>query len=119
MSVEMVKEDEYLVEYNSGTQNVRFDGTIRLRTTDEYAPITALLHKAHDSVSPSETVCLDFSQLRFLNSSGINAISRFVIAARKQSKINLKVIGNQEIYWQQKSLKNLKRLWNDVEIAII
>ena len=118
MSVETVKDDEYLVEYNEATKQIRFDGTIRLRTTDEYAPITDLLHKAHDSVNEEDTISLDFSELRFLNSSGINAISRFVIAARKKAKINLKVIGNHEIYWQQKSLKNLQRLWSKVQIDI-
>ncbi len=118
MSVETIKDEEYFVEYNDNTKCVRFDGTIRLRTTDEYAPIMALMNKAQDSANQDETVSLDLSELHFLNSSGINTISRFVISARKEAKIKLKVIGNQEIYWQQKSLKNLQRLWSNVQVEI-
>lgn len=118
MTIEVLKGEEYSVEYNDGTQNVNFVGTIRLQTTAEYEPITQLLHKAHDAADPSGAVCLDFRQLRFLNSSGINIISRFVIAARKQNKVNLTVLGNQDIYWQKKSLTNLQKLWSKVQIEI-
>ena len=118
MSIETVKGEEYSVEYNNGTRSVSFTGTIRLQTTEEYEPITQLLHQAHDSADSGEPVHLDFRQLQFLNSSGINIISRFVIAARKQDKVNLKVLGNRDIYWQQKSLTNLQRLWSKVAIEI-
>lgn len=118
MTIETVKGDEYSVEYNDGTQSVNFVGTIRLQTTEEYEPITQLLHNAHNTADPAQVVTLDFRQLRFLNSSGINIISRFVIAARKENKVNLTVLGNQDIYWQQKSLTNLQRLWSKVQIKI-
>jgi hypothetical protein len=118
MAVETVKGEEYTVEYNQGTQSVSFIGTIRLQTAEEYEPIMHMLHKAHDAAEPNATIYLDFRQLRFLNSSGINTISRFVIAARKQDKISLTALGNQDIYWQQKSLANLQRLWSKVQIKI-
>ena len=57
-------------------------------------------------------------QLRFLNSSGINTISRFVITARKEDRAHLRIVGSQEVYWQQKSLSNLQKLWPDVQIEI-
>jgi hypothetical protein len=118
MATEIIKGEEYAVEYNDVTQQVSFIGTIRLQSTDEYEPITLLLHQAHDQTADGQPVNLDFRQLQFLNSAGINMISRFVIAARKQDKVNLKVLGNQDIYWQQKSLTNLQRLWSKVEIEI-
>lgn len=118
MTIEAVTGPEYRVEYNQGTQSVSFVGTIRLQTTDEYTPIMDLLQAVHDEVNDQETLGLDFRQLRFLNSSGINTISRFVITARKQDKVALKVLGNSDIYWQQKSLTNLQRLWSKVEIEI-
>ena len=118
MAIETVKGEEYTVEYNEGTQSVSFIGTIRLQTAEEYEPILQMLYKAHDAAEPNEMICLDFRQLRFLNSSGINTISRFVIAARKQDKIGLTVLGNRDIYWQQKSLSNLQRLWSKVHIKI-
>ncbi len=118
MSVETITGEEYAVTYNDNTQHVKLDGSMRLRTSEEYAPLNDLLHKAHETTPANDTLTLDFSSLKFLNSSGINIISRFVIAARKQAKIQLKVIGNQDIYWQQKSLTNLQRLWSSVQIEI-
>lgn len=118
MTIETVNGPEYSVEYNPGSHALAFSGTIRLQTNNEYAPIMALLQAVHDELEPQATLILDFRQLRFLNSSGINAISRFVITARKTGKVALKVIGNQEIYWQQKSLINLQRLWPKLEIEI-
>ena len=118
MTIETVKGEEYSLEYNDGVQSVSFLGTIRLQSTAEYEPIVQLLQKALAGTESGETLNLDFRQLRFLNSSGINSISRFVIAARKQDKVNLKVLGNQDIYWQLKSLTNLQKLWPKVQIEI-
>ena len=118
MTIENVNGPEYSVAYNPGSHALSFSGTIRLQTNDEYAPIMALLQAVHDALAPEATLILDFRQLRFLNSSGINAISRFVITARKMGKVTLKVLGNQEIYWQQKSLINLQRLWPKLQIEI-
>ena len=118
MSVETITGEEYSVEYNANTQTVTFIGSMRLRTSDEYEPITQLLQQAHDGTPEGETLTLDLSELKFLNSSGINVISRFVIAGRKAAKINLLVKGSQEVYWQKKSLTNLQRLWPKVKIDI-
>lgn len=118
MSVETITGEEYSVEYNANTQTVTFIGSMRLRTSEEYEPITELMQQAHDATDAGETLILDFSELKFLNSSGINVISRFVIAARKAAKVTLLVKGSQEIYWQKKSLTNLQRLWPKVKIDI-
>lgn len=118
MTIENVSGPEYAVEYQTGSHTISFIGTIRLQTNQEYAPIMDLLQAVHDELAPQTTLTLDFRQLRFLNSSGINTISRFVITARKADKVALQVLGNQEIYWQQKSLVNLQRLWPTLQIEI-
>jgi hypothetical protein len=118
MSIETIKGDEYSVEYNDGLGTVTVEGTVRLQTADEYEPINGLLQKAYTAAQKEGLLCLDFRQLRFLNSSGINVISRFVIAARKLDNAGLRIIGNQDIYWQQKSLSNLQKLWPKVQIDI-
>ena len=118
MTIETVTGEEYSLEYNDGNQSINFVGTIRLQSTTEYEPIMNLLQKAHDETETGGTLQLDFRQLRFLNSSGINTISRFVISSRKQNKVNLYVLGNQDIYWQMKSLTNLQKLWPKVQIEI-
>ena len=118
MTIQVLTGEDYSVQHDPVTQAVTFAGSIRLQTMDDYAPIRKLLDDAVGAADSGATVLLDFRNLRFLNSSGINTISRFVIDARKQDRVMLKVLGNQEIYWQQKSLTNLQRLWSKVKIDI-
>jgi hypothetical protein len=119
MTIQVVTGEDYSVQLDPAAQAVTFAGSIRLQTMDDYAPIRDLLDAAVNSAGAGGTVLLDFRQLRFLNSSGINTISRFVIDARKLDSVTLQVLGNQEIYWQQKSLTNLQRLWPKVKIEIV
>jgi hypothetical protein len=114
---EQIKGEEYLVAHNPEGRSVSFSGTIRLQTTDDYLPIVELLQRAHDAAAGGP-LSLDFRQLQFLNSSGISTVSKFVIAARKQDRVTLTVLGNRDIYWQQKSLGNLQKLWPKVQIEI-
>jgi hypothetical protein len=118
MAVKEIKGDEYTIEYDDTSLTICFQGTIRLQTTEDYMPIADLLQSAHDATGNGK-LTLDFRQLQFLNSSGINAVSKFVIAARKQEKIALVVLGSQEIYWQQKSLANLSKLWPKVQVTVM
>ena len=117
MASEQIKSDEFSVGYDSEAQSVAFLGTIRLQTSDDYVPVVALLQRAHDAAAGAR-MTLDFRRLQFLNSSGISMISKFVIGARKQDRISMVVLGNHEIYWQQKSLGNLQKLWPKVQIEI-
>lgn len=111
-----LKGEDYLVAYNESGSKIEFFGTIRLRDSSDYAAISDLLETAHRK-SAVELV-LDFRNLNFLNSAGINTISKFVITARRADTVRLKVIGNSAISWQQKSLKNLQKLWPKVQIEI-
>jgi len=118
MTIQMVNGEDFSVQHDPGTKTVTFAGSIRLQTMEAYAPLRKLLDTAIAEAGSGATVFLDFRELRFLNSSGINTISRFVIDVRKQNDVMLKALGNQEIYWQQKSLTNLQKLWPKVLIEI-
>jgi hypothetical protein len=113
----IVKGDDYSVEYDPSKSTVCFIGTVRLPSGSEYDPIMNVLQLAH-SQCVGGTLRLDFRKLHFLNSSGINVISKFVISARKAERVKLAVVGSRDIYWHQKSLLNLQRLWSGVEIEI-
>lgn len=119
MTSEQIQGEEYAVEYDPSTHTVLFRGTVRLQSSDEYAPISELLQTAHTAAAEAEHLTLDFRQLQFLNSSGISMISKFVINGRKHDRAPLRVLGSQEIYWQQKSLANLQKLWPKVVIEIL
>jgi hypothetical protein len=103
-----IRTDDYEVRYDETTHTVTCVGSFRLGGVEEYAPITQILNQV--AAQGPETLTLDLSGLRFLNSSGINVLSKFVIGIRQKGTIGLVVLGSKEIPWQGKSLVNLKRL---------
>jgi len=111
-----IKGEDFLVSFNEPKAAVEFFGTIRLRDSSDYKAIRDLLDTACQRI-PGELV-LDFRNLQFLNSAGINTVSKFVISARGLERVTLKVRGNKQIAWQQKSLRNLQKLWPKVVIEI-
>ena len=83
---------------------------------EEYAPIVQLLNDVADA--QPEKITLDLKQLEFLNSSGINILSKFIIKVRQQKSIQISIQGSKEILWQEKSLKNLQRLMPSLELEL-
>lgn len=108
--------DTYLVNYDSETTTIRCEGSFRLRGASEYAPIVDLLNDVVDQ--EPETITLDLQALQFLNSSGINTLSKFVIKLRKQKSSKLLVKGSKQYSWQGKSLKNLQRLLPSLRLEL-
>jgi hypothetical protein len=107
-----IKGKEYCVAYDQTAATVNFQGELALMGMGEYPPIADLLDKALEDAAElgAATLTLNFRELKFLNSSGINMVSKFVIKMRRQDKISLVVQGSNSIPWQEKSLVNLKRL---------
>jgi hypothetical protein len=108
LSAMELRDDDYQIWYDAETQKLTCQGALRLGGPDEYAPIAQLL----DEVVKQEpqNLELDLRKLAFLNSSGINTLSKFVIKVRQNSQIQLVIQGSNEIPWQTKSLPNLQRL---------
>ena len=99
---------DYQVRYDAFTATITCQGAFRLRGPEEYAPILQLLLDAAETKPP--TLTLDLRALRFLNSSGINALAKFVLHVRAQPASQIVIKGNAQYLWQQKSLKNFQRL---------
>ncbi len=87
-----IRGEDYNVTYDPDKVLVVFRGALRLRGVAEYAPIVELL----DGIitATPETATMDLRKLRFLNSSGINVLFRFVIQMREQGISQLIVIGS-------------------------
>jgi hypothetical protein len=111
-----LKGDDYEVEYKVETQTLRCKGSLELSGTEEYRPIAELFSYAVIQLPPQLT--LDLRELEFLNSSGINVISKFVISVRQKSTVGLLVLGSKRIPWQGKSLPNLQRLMPALKLEI-
>ena len=103
-----IKTDDYSVRYEPTTATVNFQGLLRLAGIPDYEPIIQLL----DDITQQEpaTITMNLIELKFLNSSGMSVLSRFVIGVRKKKTTQLVVKGSQSISWQEKSLNNWQKL---------
>ena len=106
--------DEYQLIYDQATTTITIQGTLRLRGITEYNHISQLLNDI--AVQKPDTITLDLRELRFINSSGINILFKFVVRIRDLKSSNLVVRGSTRVPWQQKSLNNLPRLMADVQL---
>lgn len=111
-----IKTDDYSVEYQAATETVYLRGSLRLSGTEEYAVIAELLNQIADKAP--ETIHVNLQNLEFLNSSGINMLSKFVIKVRQQGRTNIIIQGSKGIPWQGKSLKNFQRLMPGLKLEI-
>jgi hypothetical protein len=108
--------NDYQVHYDAATATVLCQGSFRLRGTEEYAPILQVLTAAADA-QPA-TLTLDLRTLRFLNSSGINMLAKFVLHARQYHATQVMIKGSHQFPWQEKSLKNFQRLLPELHLEI-
>jgi anti-anti-sigma factor len=111
-----IRSKNYSVVYDEASQQIVFDGSLRLNGSVEYASISDLLNHVAQQEPPK--IVLDLKQLNFLNSSGISILSRFVINVRKRQNIQMIVIGAKTNPWQSKSLKNLQRLMPSLQLEL-
>lgn len=109
-----INTEDYEVVYTPEKAVVFFRGCLRLDGLEEYQPIMTLLMAA---IERSPSLCLDFCELEFLNSSGISMLSMFVVKVRQKGDIHLMLRGSDRVLWQTKSLKNLQRLMPSMELA--
>ena len=111
-----ISHDDYSVRYDEGDGLIQCEGSFRLRGSEEYKPILDLLLSAANAAP--EQLTLDLRELKFLNSSGINTLSKFIIQVRKHPATKVLVRGSTEHPWQGKSLKNFQRLLPSLELVI-
>jgi hypothetical protein len=107
LGMRTISAEDYSVRHDLGTSTISFEGALSLNSMQDYAPIVELLNTAIDNAPPE--LRLDLQKLEFLNSSGISALSKFVIKARSY-QTRLIIRGSETVVWQTRSLKNLQRL---------
>ncbi|UBF30411.1 hypothetical protein K9N68_35015 (plasmid) [Kovacikia minuta CCNUW1] len=110
-----ITSEKYSVQYDETMQTVFCRGALRLAGMEDYAPIVQLLDQVledHPAI-----LKLNLQELEFLNSSGINVLSKFVLKVRDKEDIKLIVNGSTTIPWQERSLKNLQRLMPSLELT--
>ena len=100
-----IKDKEYTVKFDAGTGRVTVTGILRLMTKD-YKPIQDLLD--HIARTPPPKLDVDLCQLKMVNSSGLNTLSRFVLALRGKAGVQVTFHGAKDQVWQAKTLQNMK-----------
>jgi hypothetical protein len=108
--------ENYRVTYDHQMATVTCEGSLRLYGASGYTSIVELFNKAADQ--KAETLRLNLQNLQFLNSSGINALSKFVIRVRNHKISKLIVQGTDAYPWQSKSLTNLQRLMPEIQLEM-
>ena len=106
--------DDYQVTYDPVSATIVWAGALRLAGPD-YEPIAALMNEV--AAEQPATITLNLRGLQFLNSFGINVLSRFVARLAKDQVSQLVVLGSTEFTWQQKSLRLLPRLMREVKLV--
>lgn len=115
MVIQDIQAENYHVIYDPNGAAIYFQGSLRLGGMADYQPIADLLNQASEATS---SITLDLKALTFLNSSGINMLSKFVIGMRKRQTIQVIVRGSEEVPWQEKSLQNLQRLMPSLKLEL-
>ena len=116
MAMQEVTSDDYNVKYDAPSTTVFFTGEIALGGPKDYVRIVDLLNQVADF--DTESITLNLKDLKFLNSSGISMLSKFVLGMRKKKGIQLIVLGSKKVPWQGKSLKNLERLLPGLKLIV-
>jgi hypothetical protein len=116
MVTKAIKAEEYEVIYESENTTVTLSGSLRLSGLEDTNPVIKLLNEVL-AENPS-LIIINLQQLEFLNSSGINMLSKFVIKVRQKKETSLIVLASNKIPWQGKSLKNLQKLMPSLELKI-
>ncbi len=109
-----IKTESYSIGYDTNTATVVWEGDLYLNGSEEYAPISDLLSNVIEQ--DVNNLVLNLTNLNFLNSSGINVLSKFVIKLRQKQNIKVVVMGSKSIPWQMKSLRNLQKLMPSLEL---
>ena len=111
----IIKTDDYII--NSSILNeVTISGSMRLPSPLSYDQPFALIKKGLED--STDILTINLTALEYLNSSGITSLARIIIQARKDDK-GMKLIINNSIPWQQKTLSSLKQLWEKLHIESI
>lgn len=105
-----------ILTFTEQEQTAVLEGSMRLANLTEYDVVLEFLNNISEKIN--DTLILDLRELKFLNSSGITTLSMFILDKKKLNKPKIVVIGSNQISWQEKSLKNFNKLWNEVQIKI-
>ncbi len=115
--MEQIKTEDYCIWHDPERATIFFQGALRLKGVEHYQLLEQLLNDIADCEPPILT--LNLQELEFLNSSGINVLSKFVLKVRQKGNVQMLIKGSKDISWQERTLKNLQRLMVNLQLEFI
>ena len=97
-----VEAEEYSIRFDETAAKVSFHGAMRLRGPTEYDDMKGLLRHALSFNFPA--LELDFTGLKFLNSSGLGTIGQFIVDARRAGTSKILLRGSQAVSYTHLTL---------------
>lgn len=115
-----INAEKYHVSYDAETAMVTLTGSLLLNGANAYEPILQLLKDAAHEQEPNQ-LTLDICDLKFLNSSGINMMTKFVMYASDicAMQLAMKIRAYKKVAWQARLAVNLQRLMPALQAELI
>lgn len=104
----------YTVTVEEGGRGATLSGVLRLESPVAYRPVLQPIQEAIEAKPGGFR--MNLSGLTFLNSSGVTALFRIVMAAR-QHDVALVCVVDDSISWQRKTLSSLQKLYPKLELV--
>ncbi|MCB9759059.1 MAG: STAS domain-containing protein [Alphaproteobacteria bacterium] len=109
-----IETDEYVVDCTRPHLAV-LSGAMRLASPKAYQD---LFEHVHEGLSHAEdTYTIDLQGVQFMNSAGITAMARLVLAARKLDR-PLVIRASAAVPWQKKTIASLERLHPRLQVDL-
>ncbi len=108
--------ETFTLSYDPLDQQLNFEGIFRPACKAEAQSTLDYMVEIHDQLKGA--LRLNFRKLRYINAVGVKTLSSFVIYARSQDSLTLKVIASGVLAWSERVLPNLKKIWEDVEYSV-
>ena len=106
--------DDFEITLEPDSSGATLVGVMRLTSPSAYRPVFQPITDAIGLKPPSFR--LNLVGLTFMNSSGVTALSRLVMAAR-QADVGLVCVVDDAVSWQRKTLSSLQRLYPRLELV--
>lgn len=114
MSENRIVTDNYSVHVDKLNQTVVMKGTLRLENTAAYRPIIDMMEKLAETTP--ETLTINLRTLEFINSSGINSLSKFLMQTTKREGVAVIILATEQIPWQNRMLRSIQRVVPDFKL---
>lgn len=102
------------VSYNNTTNTFTFYNLRVNFMKSEYEFIKKYIRSMiHFETTPT----FDMTELVTINSSGLTLVSRMIIEFELQKQPGIRFIIKKNMEWQEKMLRNIFKIWNNIEVV--